>query len=144
MLSSLRSGLSRIKRELLSGELDAPSASAAGSVNLSLVLASPDTPPKAQFDTPQGLCQLVALRNSGSDAHVAHSSTSGVVVAVAASGTACLCVDSRAAHSSDESVASAAACEVRGVIACVGNGRAGVSARARTCTTSREVSARKP
>lgn len=120
MLSSLRSGLSRIKRELLSGELDAPSASAvtSGSVNLSLVLASPDTPPKAQFDTPQGLCQLVALRNSGSDAHVAHSSTSGVVVAVAASGAACLCVDSRAAHSSDESVASAAACEVRGVVVC--------------------------
>jgi hypothetical protein len=82
VLSSLKSNLSRLKRELLNPSADtaAPTSSLSthSALNLSLVLASPDTPPKALFDSPQGLYTLLALRNCASDAlvgsRIVHSS----------------------------------------------------------------------
>jgi hypothetical protein len=71
MLSSIKSNLSRLKRELLTPSADTASPASLSNhsaLNLSLVLASPDTPPKALFDSPQGLFHLVALRNAAADA----------------------------------------------------------------------------
>lgn len=61
MLSSIKNGFIRVKNELLdppsspnSGAGDASSA-VPYSINLALVLATPDAPPKSQFESPQGL-----------------------------------------------------------------------------------------